>query len=528
MILVAAASCVPQEMGQPTLLPMPTAITTSATSRPTHAASPTASPPPTITPTPVPLLEVGNLQVPDPGAVAPDLLSIDDPLAAIPQFVEAMNMAEISIAAEQVASNLEFVEGTGATGTPYVLGVYNFDPDPEVSGEVLEGPVPLFLATYNQGTWAWGRAWSGDVATLTGRLVGTTVVLDNLQESSYRDLVLHFSDIMEIDAYWNDVLRRGVTVEQVIARLKEGAVDPAKQPSATDLLDFSDYDRHVLLATRNGMLMEGQPLFAPWLIPDATKAKLISGEIPLADFELFLKFYTQALVTHYDGHLDPGLKVDRWVVANEITAHWMWWDSGGRTLVSRLISQGTLSRMFLWARESNPDAKLILNEDHLLERQEYELRSNYLYVLRTLQSQGAPVDVAGIQNHLWLGRPLLSPGDMDAFLQKIGDLGLSVDFTEITISKSQENQFTGESVSRPFPHPYLSQASYLRDILDPMLVRNGMIIFFGITDFPGSFDSYNLNDSSAEAMMFIDYAHHQPRPMYYVLMQYLIQGHTLN
>lgn len=64
-----------------------------------------------------------------------------------------------------------------------------------------------------------------------------------------------------------------------------------------------------------------------------------------------------------------------------------------------------------------------------------------------------------------------------------------------------------------------------------MKARKGMIIFYSICDPPGPFDQYNLNDPTAKAVMFdtggtpsfTQDTKPQPRPMYYVLLQFLME-----
>lgn len=124
----------------------------------------------------------------------------------------------------------------------------------------------------------------------------------------------------------------------------------------------------------------------------------------------------------------------------------------------------------------------------------------------------------------------MSSADMESFIQQLEQRNLKIHYNEITISQSQENQYTGESISTAFSNPYLKQAEFLQAILQPMKARKGMIIFYSICDTPGPFDQYNLDDPTAKAVMFgignltsfTQDTKLKPRPMYYVLLQFLM------
>lgn len=128
------------------------------------------------------------------------------------------------------------------------------------------------------------------------------------------------------------------------------------------------------------------------VISDELRQKLYSREISQSDFELFLQFYTKALVGRYDGLIDPQLNVTTWVVGNEVTACWLWCDNQIREVMSMVVNNGNLARMFITAKQINPNAELVFAEDHLLENQETDLRHKFIQVVDALIKQGAPID----------------------------------------------------------------------------------------------------------------------------------------
>lgn len=473
-----------------------------------------------------PLIEVDGVVIKDPVVSNPELFDVKKHESPIPHFIESMKLAGINLEAQNVLGNLAYEQRTSIYGQPIILGYYNLDPKPNTNGEPLEGKVPFFIALQNEsGEWVWQQAGSGDLARLTGRTVGTPVEPSNLNEPAYRDLVLNFSNIIENNYNLTTCLKPGQSIENIIDEIKLAQNNSSNELDPSEFFDFSGYDSRIRFGNENNMEVESLALFASWLFPDQIKQDLASGKLAMADFEMFLQFYTKAFVGRYDGQTDPMLKVNSWVVGNEVTTSLMWADDDTKKVMQKVINEGVIARMFITANEANPDAKLLFSDDHLLESQETDLRPKFLQVVDTLQSQGAPIDGIAIQNHLWLGRPLLSVQQIEGFFQELERRHLEISYNEITISVSQTNQYTGESVAAPFVDPYLKQAEFLQTLLTPMRSRDGSsIIFYTISDTPGPFDEYNLNDPTADAVMYTSYKNPEPRPMYYVLLQELARG----
>ncbi len=161
----------------PTSTATPTAtvtVTPSPTPTDTATPSPTPSPTATATPTPIPTLlpeQVGGLSgVPDPRVTNPELFDLTRRDGPIPQFVNAMKKAGIEVSPDKVLNDLQFIstKADGAPlldkdGKPFIVAAYNLDPNPNQTGETLEGPIPLLIATQNENEeWGWRRALFSD------------------------------------------------------------------------------------------------------------------------------------------------------------------------------------------------------------------------------------------------------------------------------------------------------------------------------------------------------------------------------
>jgi GH35 family endo-1,4-beta-xylanase len=517
LLLVISASCAPAAEAVPTETTIPTSTLTVS--------------PPASTSTPIPMIDMAGQSIPDPHFSNPELFDLQDPASPIPQFVNSMKMAEIDIDLQQVADGIMFAGKTNMEGMPYIIGYFDLNPLQDETGETLEGKTPFFTATQDaSGRWVWEKAGSADLARLNGYKVGTVVEPGNLDNPLYSDLILNFANIIENDYHLERVLKQGITIQDTIKQIKEAQSADSGELDPNIIFDFSEFDNRIRFINENNMLAESQPLFAPWLFTDELKQELQTGKLSESDFEFFLQFYTKSLVERYNGHIDPLLTVNAWVIGNEVTGNLLWGDAQTKWVMSAAINNGILARMFITARKANPNAELMFAEDNLFINRETDLRREFLQVADTLKKQGAPLDSIAVQNHIWLGHTLLSPADMESFIQQLEQRNLEIHYNEITISQSQENQYTGESVAAAFSNPYLKQAEFLQAILLPMKAIKGMIFFYSICDTPGPFDQYNLNDPTAKAVMFgtgtstsfTQDTKLEPRPMYYVLLQFLM------
>jgi len=180
LVNLIVSACAPASAPTPTPAP-------SATPPPTATSFPTATPTPapTATPTPIPTIQVGDLSVPDPRVTNPELFDLRNPNAPIPQFVNAMKRAGIEITAEQVASRIRFQTLKGINSKSFVVGMIDFDPNPQEQGETFEGPIPIFIAQMDEeNLWNWSK-----ITLRAGELFGLPIGgSGNLGDVNWRDV----------------------------------------------------------------------------------------------------------------------------------------------------------------------------------------------------------------------------------------------------------------------------------------------------------------------------------------------------
>jgi len=99
-----------------------------------------------------------------------------------------------------------------------------------------------------------------------------------------------------------------------------------------------------------------------------------------------------------------------------------------------------IEKAFQWARESDPDAILILNTDNNESPRDtdtsYNIDAQYR-IVKQLKEKGIPIDAVGMQMHLflpWNSRVVPKEADVEATMRKFGDLGMQVMITEMDVN----------------------------------------------------------------------------------------------
>lgn len=82
------------------------------------------------------------------------------------------------------------------------------------------------------------------------------------------------------------------------------------------------------------------------------------------------------------------------------------------------------------AREAAPQAKLVINEFHILAGPSKRKADRYFDLISQVVLQGAPLDGVGFQNHYWNGNMRRDPDELLAQLDQFAELGLTLSATE--------------------------------------------------------------------------------------------------
>jgi endo-1,4-beta-xylanase len=235
-----------------------------------------------------------------------------------------------------------------------------------------------------------------DAAAASERLVGVAVQARLLNDAAYRGRAAEFNVLTaENEMKWSSTER---------------------QPG---VYTFQGADRIVAFAEANGMKVRGHTLVWYQQLP----AWVSALETPEAVRAAMLG-HIQGVMTHFKGH------VYAWDVVNEA-----WADGGAELRPSVFLEQlgaGYIDEAFIAARAADPDAKLFYN-DYGTEGNSRKANQVYDMVSGMLE-RGVPIDGVGLQMHINQNDSNPSAAQLVANLQRLVDLGLEVNITELDIA----------------------------------------------------------------------------------------------
>lgn len=189
---------------------------------------------------------------------------------------------------------------------------------------------------------------------------------------------------------------------------------------------FTSVDNMCEWAREHGMKVRGHALWYNgnhyWSFFKDDKGNPVSKEVALARMEEHVK----TLVTRYKG------KIQYYDVINEV------FDPGSGALKTypqeaQICGQDYIPLLFKWAKEADPDAVLILDDNSHLKKPQ---REGICKQVKQWLSEGVPIDAIGLQ---WHENIFESEEDMRDLFRMLRELGLPVYITEFDLSCYRES-----------------------------------------------------------------------------------------
>lgn len=278
-------------------------------------------------------------------------------------------------------------------------------------------------------------------------------------------------------------------------------IDADLRPSPTTY-DFSRVDQVVDYALRHHMAIQAHHFVwgdEKWL-PDWLKQGGYTSDELLA----FIHDHISVVGGRYNG------KVNEWTVVNEAFSRAQhlyglhdWW-------ADHIGSQDYIDASFVWARQADPQAKLILND---FNNEIYSTTSNHMYdYIKSAKQRRIPIDGIGMQMHIDASR---RPNKQEVIsnMQRFGKLGVGVYVTELDVNMS--------SVIGSADYKDHLQGEIYYDMMRACIESKACPSFaiLGITD-KESWYNY-IGSKNANPLPFD--RNYNPKPAYYSLYDALMQ-----
>jgi endo-1,4-beta-xylanase len=271
--------------------------------------------------------------------------------------------------------------------------------------------------------------------------------------------------------------------------------DGGLRPTASTY-NFGQMDKVVKFAVDNNMKIQAHHLV--WGDEKWLPVWLKNGQYTKSQLLQIIHDHIYSVVGRYKG------QIQEWSVVNEAftraqhlySLHDWWADHIG--------SQSYIDNAYIWARQSDPKAILILND---FNDEIYSPTSNNMYsYIKSAKQRGIPIDGIGMQMHIDASiRP--SKAEVISNMQRFGKLGVKVYVTEFDVNMS--------SVSGSSSYKNQLQAAIYYDMVRACIESRVCPSFsiLGITD---KETWYNYMDvKNADPLPFDD--KYKPKPAYYGL-----------
>jgi endo-1,4-beta-xylanase len=277
--------------------------------------------------------------------------------------------------------------------------------------------------------------------------------------------------------------------------------DADLRPSPTTY-NFSHIDQVVSFAQEHNMKIQFHHFLwgeEKWL-PDWLK----NGNYNKQQLLNIIHDHIKTVGGHYQG------KIGEWTVVNEAFTRNMhtfglhdWW-------ADHIGDTSYIDQAFVWARQADPNAKLILN-DFDNESQNNVSDAMYAYI-KSAKARGIPIDAIGMQMHIDGSHPPAKDAVV-ANMKRFGDLGVKVYVTEFDVNM-HDVKASNAAKEQAEANIYYDMA---RACIESKVCPSFSIL--GITDKETWYNYLGL--SGAMPLPFDE--HYKPKPAYYSLRSALEQ-----
>jgi len=442
---------------------------------------------------------VGDLSVPDPRVVNPELFDLKNKEAPIPQFANALRNAGINLTPEEIAQGIIYVSTkkdglplVDKDGNPFVVAVYNLDPSlfPKEYRD-LAGQVPLMIAKREDGDWKWENYREVPLrifADATGISIGTND--EALDGSLGKKVGTHFNLLY---APWS---------------FKWDENQPTIYSNNTISTNKFNYAQKTSMNFLGGVLVSDYPA---WLING-----LNNQSIDVNDLEQFLRRRVKEAMKPF------GARISYWVVTNEVDSSW----NRNDPVVKKLGVNKFLEIVYDEAHKNNPNAILIFNDsvNHFPPGSNggyTELPKN-VYLIRELRKKGYNVAV-GLQMHLnqnqWSQMPTI--GELKKAFEIYRQNRIPVVITEMDVSIY--------NVDPKQPIRFLYQAMIFQGALRAYLEsgaggENPLVSFWGLRDNESWLETWGEErNPNADPLLFDDMGN--TKMAYYAILMILFENY---
>lgn len=322
------------------------------------------------------------------------------------------------------------------------------------------------------------------LAASDGISIGNYAALKLLDDPIYRNILSSQFAFVSVDGELNWTFNNG-----------------SMRPSETSY-NYSNPDRVFAFAEAKHLPVQAHHLV--WGEEKWLPQWLKNGNYTPAQLLELIHQHINNVAGHYKG------SVKEWSVVNEAFTRGQhindlndWW-------ADHTKGQDYIDKSFIWARQADPRAKLLLND---FGNETKNSTSDAMYKhIQHMKATGVPVDGIGMQMHIDANRPP-AKADVISNMKRFGELGVEVYVTEIDVMLT--------NLSGSQSHKWQVQGQVYKSMAEAC-IESGVCHSFallGVTDKDSWWNE--LNFKNAEPLPFTD--KYQPKPAFFELRQAFIE-----
>ena len=247
---------------------------------------------------------------------------------------------------------------------------------------------------------------------------------------------------------------------------------PAINPSE-GVWNFAEADTIANFCRENGLKLRGHCLvwggLGSWMSRD-DDGNLVSKDVYYAR----LKEYITVMMKRYADI------VSVWDVVNEPFGYDRKDGEFKDNDLYQICGEEYITKAFEFAHEADPSAKLCLNECKIVNN---NMKQKYLFkYLKKWLGEGVPIDVVGIQGHWDTFEINESPRRLQKVIDKLYDLGLEIQVTEVDMKIAANKTDVFESVPKSIELCQTKKYQQMFEVLRKNADKITSVTFWGVND----------------------------------------------
>jgi endo-1,4-beta-xylanase len=249
-------------------------------------------------------------------------------------------------------------------------------------------------------------------------------------------------------------------------------------------------------------------------VPDS----LLSANFTKDELAKIAEYMLKSKMLRYKG------KVSEWSVIAESVSRNLWGDSKSAFWEKRIGYPDIVYLAFKWAEEIDPDSRLNLIEDNILdadtETSRQQAYTAFFRLLDNLKQNQVPIDGVSFENNFWVFAPP-NPEKMLNTIKKVQSMDYKVGHAQTTVVLSDKFPIEPDRprTVNAIDNKLLAQAKVYKDTFDVYTQTGSGFGYYGVFDGDSWYKALGVDDNDAAPLILDE--NFEPKPAYYAILDVL-------